>query len=206
MVVMREVPAMVNVWQERRDARNAAWYARTGLRRRMEQEPIQVEDRNERWRREAEERTAREAEHHEHQEADRAAEITEARRHELAVARSWGRAAAEANAVIDADTLLAISNTLNALLRRLEIVEQKVDALQDGANGMGRRLDSLSAKTKTGSERSGRQVAVLERKFEDQKDLTTDLRSEVRVLRAKVSAMGKQPSEPRELHVVHHGT
>jgi chromosome segregation ATPase len=196
---------MIDVWQERRDARNASWYARTNLRRRLEQEPVQVEDKNERWRREAEEQAAREAEHHERQEADRAAELTEQRRHEVNVARSWGRAAAQANAVIDLDTLTAISDTLNSLVRRLEIVEQKAEALRGEVNGAARQLNALSAKTRTGSERSGRQVAVLERKLEDQKDLTTDLRSEVRVLRAKLSAMSKQPAEARELHVVHHG-
>jgi hypothetical protein len=148
----------------------------------------------------------RRAEARQREEADRAAEVAEQRRHEVNVARSWGRAAAQANSVIDADTLTAISDALTSLVRRLEIVERKVDALQDGANGMGRRLDALSAKAKSGGERSGRQVAVLERKLEDQRDLTADLRSEVRVLRAKLGAVEKKPQQDvRELHVVHHG-
>jgi chromosome segregation ATPase len=205
VVVMREATEMIDVWQERRSARNAAWYAKTGLRRRLEQQPIQVEDRNARQRREAEERAMREAEAAHEAEADRAAELTEARRHELSVARSWGRAAAEANSVVDADVLTAISNALTGLLNRVEALEQKVEALNGTTSAAAGRIDALSGKMKSGSDRSGRQIAVCERKLEDQKDFTADLRTEVRVLRAQVNALSKQSQEPRETHVIHHG-
>jgi hypothetical protein len=192
---MREVPAMVNVWQERRDARNAAWYAKTGLRRRLEQQPIQVEDRNARQRREAEERSEREAEAAHEAEADRAAELTEARRHELAVARSWGKAAAEANAVIDADTLVAISNALNSLVARVEALEEKVESLSGAAADTGRRVDAISAKTKTGDEKKGRQLSIMERKLQDQHDFSRELKTDLRLLKAKLNALSNKPQE-----------
>jgi chromosome segregation ATPase len=191
--------------EELQRARDAAWYARVEFRKRVEQQPGEVEDRSARWHQRAEETAAaREAE------KDRRRHVVEQQRreerqHEVALAKATGKAAAEANTVIDTDTLLAISTALNALVQRLERVEQQVAALQGEVNGAARRLDSLSAKTRTGGERSSRQVAVLERKLEDQKDLTTDLRSEVRVLRAQVNAVEKKPAEARELHVVHHG-
>jgi hypothetical protein len=186
---------MLTAQEEKQRTKDAAWYARTTLRRRLEQQPVQVEDRNERWRREAEERAMREAEQRDREDDDRAAELTEQRRHEVNVARSWGKAAAEANAVIDADTLLAISNTLNALVRRQEIVEQKVDALQGEVNGASRQLNALSGKAKSGSERSGRQLSVVERKLQDQHDFARDLKTDLRLLKAKVNALENKPQQ-----------
>jgi hypothetical protein len=54
----------------------------------------------------------------------RATDLAEARKHELNVARSWARATVEANNVIDAATLTAISETLNALIVRIEALEK----------------------------------------------------------------------------------
>jgi hypothetical protein len=137
----------------------------------------------------------REAEAAREAEADRAAELTEQRRHELAVARSWGKAAAEANAVVDADVLTAISTALTGLLNRVEVLEQKVEALNGTTSAAARRVDALSAKTRTGDEKKGRQVAVLERKLEDQRDVTRDLQVEIKTLKARITALSNKPQE-----------
>ena len=194
---------IMSVREQRQRAKNAAWYAKTGLRRRLEDPTIQVEGRNERWQREAEERAAREAEHHEHQEADRAAKLTEARKHEISVARSWGKAAAEANAVVDESLLEAINSVLTKLLDRVENLEANVRDLGTTAAAVSKRIDALSGRAKSGSERTGRQLAILERKLQDQHDFARDLKTDLRLLKAKL-ANRPEPQDQRELHVIHH--
>jgi hypothetical protein len=193
---------IMSIQDRRQQAKNEAWYARAGLRRRLEEHPtVQVEDRSARWHQRAEETAeARDAEKNRRRHVVER-QRREERQHEIALARATGKAAAEANAVIDADTLLAISNTLNALVRRLEAVEQKAEALRGEVSGASRQLNSLSAKTKSADERKGRQVAVLERKVDDHKDLVNDLRTEVRILKAQVR-MKPQQQEPREIQVI----
>jgi len=120
-----------SIRQQREDARQAAWYARAGFRRRLveQEQTLSLESKDDRWRREAEEREQDEAVTRRREKINRAAELTEQRRHELNVARSWG-AAVEANSVMDADTLIAISDALNALVERIEALEAHV-----GING-----------------------------------------------------------------------
>ena len=195
------VALMTSIQQQREDAKQKAWYARVGLRRRLENQPVEVESKDDRWRREAEEKAAREAASRHREKADHDTELAEARKHELNVARSWGRAAAEANSVVDAEMLSAISDALSGILTRLERLEKKADALQSESKTAGKRLDILSAKEKSGSERSGRQIAVLERKLEDQKDLIYDLRTEIRILKAQVNKPQQEQLLP--IHVIH---
>ena len=190
---------MTSIQQQREDARQKSWYARVGLRRRLENQPVEVESQDDRWRREIEEQEARNAASRRREEAHHETAIAEARKHELNVARSWGRAAAEANNVVDAEVLNAIGDALSGILTRLERLERKTSAQQSGAVNTEKRLDILSAKEKSSNERSGRKIAVLERKLEDQKDLIRDLTTEIRILKAQVN---KQP-EPMPIHVIH---
>jgi hypothetical protein len=194
------VALMISIQQQREEARKRAWYARAGLRRRLENQTVEAESQDDRWRREAHERAVSEAASRRREEADHDAEIAEARRHEIAVARSWGRAAAEANSVVDAETLNAIGEALSGILSRLERLEKKVDAQQSSASATGKRLDILSTKEKSSNERSGRKIAILERKLEDQKDLIRDLTTEIRILKSQVN---KPQPEPSPIHIIH---
>jgi len=192
---------IMNIRQQREEARRKLFYARSGLRRRLENQTVPIESQDDRWRREAHEQKVLEAAYHHCEKVDHEAAIAEARRHEITVARSWGRAAAEANSVVDAETLNAIGDTLSKILTRIERLEKKADALQSESKTAGKRLDILSAKEKSGSERSGRQIAVLERKLEDQKDLIYDLRTEIRILKAQVNKPQQEQLLP--IHVIH---
>jgi hypothetical protein len=204
MDFMTDTPRKILVAKMRESTARDAEYARMNFRHRQVDHPLPVESKTERWRWEAEERAAREAEHHERQEAERAAELTEARRHELAVARSWGRAAAQANSVVDEDLLQAISSALTSLVARVEALEEKVESLGGAAADTGRRVDAISAKTKTGDEKKGRQLSTVERKLQDQHDFARDLKTDLRLLKAKVNALEKKPQQ-QETHIIHHG-
>jgi hypothetical protein len=159
-----------------------------------------IESKDDRWRREAAEQKVRESAFRHCEKVDREADIAAARKHEIAVAKSWGRAAAEANSIVDAEVLNAISDALSGILTRLERLERKADAQQSGAVNTEKRLDILSAKEKSSNERSNRQIAVLERKLEAQNDLIRDLRTEVRILK---SQMNKPQQEQLPIHVIH---
>jgi hypothetical protein len=193
--------AIMNIPQLREEARRKLFYAKSGLRRRLEKnQTVEVESQDDRWRREAEEQEARDAASRRREEDKRATELAEARRHEITVARSWERAAAEANNVVDAETLNAIGDTLSKILTRIERLEKKVDALQSSSTDVEKRLNVLSARDKSGDERRGRQVAVLERKLDDQKDLIRDLTTEICILKSQTN---KPQPEPMPIHVIH---
>jgi len=119
---------IMNIRQQREEARRKLFYARSGLRRRLENQTVPIESQDDRWRREAHEQKVLEAAYHHCEKVDHEAAIAEARRHEITVARSWGRAAAEANSVVDAETLNAIGDTLSKILTRIERLEKKADA------------------------------------------------------------------------------
>jgi hypothetical protein len=159
-----------------------------------------IESKDERWRREAKEQETRAAVSRYREKADQEAKLAEARKHELNVARSWGRAAAEANSVVDAEMLSAIGDALSGILSRLERLERKADAQQSGAANTSKRLDLMSAREKSVDERRGRQVATLEKKLEAQTDLIRDLRTEIRILKSQVN---KPQPEQLPIHVIH---
>jgi len=159
-----------------------------------------IESKDDRWRREAAEQKVREAAYRHCEKVDHEAAIAEARKHELNVARSWGRAAAEANNIVDAEVLNAISDALSGILTRLERLERKADAQQSGAATTVKRLDILSAKEKSSNQRSNRQIAILERKLDDDREQIRDLRTTVSILKAQVN---KPQPEPSPIHVIH---
>jgi hypothetical protein len=192
------VEMMTSIQQQREEAKQRAWYARVGLRRRLENQTVPVESKDDRWRREAEEKEAREAASRAREKSAHDIEIAEARKHELNVARSWGRAAAEANAVVDVDVLNAISDALSGILTRLERLEKKATALQSESNDVEKRLKILSVKEKSSNDRGNRQIAILEKKLEAQTDLIRDLRTEVRILKNK-----PQQQEQLPIHIIH---
>jgi chromosome segregation ATPase len=191
----------MNLPKLREEARRKLFYARSDLRRRLENQTVPVESQDDRWIKEIRERERREAISHYQEKADAEAKIAEARRHELTVARSWGRAAAEANSIVDTEVLNAIGDTLSKILTRLEKLERTVDALQNSSTDVGKRLNVLSEKEKSFDERRGRQVATLERKLETQKDLVRDLATEIRLLKAQAN---KPQPEPSPIHHVIH--
>jgi len=115
---------MTSIRQQREDARQAAWYARVGLRRRLEERTLPVESKSDRWRREAEEQAAREADEHAERKTREQRGIDQLRQHEIRLAK------ANNNNVVDADVLAAIGDALNALVARVEALEARV-----GING-----------------------------------------------------------------------
>jgi hypothetical protein len=187
---------IMSIQDRRQQAKNEAWYARTNLRRRLEENPtVQVESKSERWLQKARQAAAAKSAGEYRDMRVKERQLQEQREHEIELAKATGRAAAQANAVVDADTLTAISDALNSLVRRLEIVEERVESLSGAAADTGRRVDAVSAKLKSADEKKGRQVATIERQAADQKDLVHDLKTEVRVLRAKVHAVENKPQQ-----------
>jgi hypothetical protein len=193
--------AMMTIQEQREDAKRKAWYARVGLRRRLEEHPVEVESKDDRWRKEAAEQKIVEAAYRHCEKVDREDAIAEARKHELNVARSWGRAAAKANNIVDDEVLSAIGDALSGILSRLERLERKADAQQSGAANTSKRLNVMSARERSVDERRGRQVAALERKLEAQKDLIRDLTTEIRLLKAQVNQPRPEPAPIH--HVIH---
>ena len=191
----------MNIPKLREEARRKLFYARSGLRRRLENQTVPVESQDDRWIREIKERETREAVLRYREKSAQEDAIAEARRHEISVARSWGKAAAEAtNSVVDVETLNAIGDTLSKILNRIERLEKKADAQQSGAATTEKRLDVLSAREKSFDERRSRQVATLERKLENQNNLIYELRTEVRLLKAQMN----KPQPEQSIHVIHH--
>jgi hypothetical protein len=195
---------MLTAREEKQRAKDAAWYARAEFRRAAEARPVKVEGRTERRQQQMEDAECSRAESRQRQEADRAAELTEQRRHELAVARSWGHAAAQANSVVDEGTLNAIASALNSLVARTEALEEKVRSLGDTTSAAARKVDALSAKTKSGDERKSRQLSIVERKLQDQHDFSRDLKAVLQLLKAKIHALESRPPH-QETHIIHHG-
>jgi hypothetical protein len=192
---------MVNVEYERDQAKQAAWVARTGLRRRLEAHPVEVESKTERWQQQAEETAeARAAEKSRRRHVEQR-QLQEERRHELNVAQSWGQATAQANVVCDADVLGAINSALSKILDRVENLEARVKELGSTAAAAGRRLDALSSKSTSRSDKVGRQVSVVERRAEEDRAAVADLRTDVKILRAKVHALESRPQQA-ETHVI----
>jgi hypothetical protein len=104
----------------------------------LEEQQVPVEDKMERWRREAKEKEAHEAAVRHRKAADRAASLADARRHELEVARA-------ANGVMDEDILATISQALNDLADRIEKIEDRLDTL-DGDTPVKRTTVPLPGK------------------------------------------------------------
>ena len=159
---------MTDVLYEREQARQDAWYARAGLRRRLEAHPVEVEDRSTRWQQKAEETAAaREAE------KDRRRHVVEQQRREerqreVALARVTGSA--------DADVLSVIGQALNDVVDRIEKIEDRFDDVEarlgrlEGSNDGRRfaaRLDALSAR----DEKSGRKMSTIERRADQEHEL-----------------------------------
>jgi len=120
---------MNSIHQQREEAKQKAWYARVGLRRRLEQQPIEVEEKNAKWKRQGEEQAAREAEAHAARKAREQRGIREQRAFEIQLAK--------ANNEVDAELLNAISAALTSLVERVEALEAHV-----GING-----DKLTTET-----------------------------------------------------------
>jgi hypothetical protein len=110
----------MNIPKLREEARRKLFYARSGLRRRLENQPVEVESQDDRWIREIKERETREAVSRHREKTDHDTKLAEERKHELNVARSWGRAAAETNNIIDSETLNAIGDALSKIINRIE--------------------------------------------------------------------------------------
>jgi hypothetical protein len=106
-----------------------------------------------------------------------------------------------------AKALDSVSTRLDALSFRVEGLEARVDSTAIAAS---KRADVLSAKAQSRDEKNSRQVTVLEKKLEQERDLVRDVKADLRMLQARVDAIANRPEpqppqELRELHVVHHG-
>jgi hypothetical protein len=116
----------------RHEAHEQAEYARMDLRHSMLTRPVEVETQNERWAREAaekEEQRRREKAEREHER-----KICERRAHQIALAQA--QAQNPMNGVNWADLLREIGDAIGALTDRVEELENRLDALENG-NGNG---------------------------------------------------------------------
>jgi chromosome segregation ATPase len=178
----------------RYEARREAEIERSNLRHMMVERPlVEVETREQRSRRQEAEKEEQRQQQAERDRASKDRQMRELRRHELRLARAQQNN--NGPAIDWGELLQSIAEGFAGLVDRVEALEAAVEELQGTTNGASKRLDFLSAKSQSGSEQSGRQIAVLEKNLEEQKDLVRDLRTDCRILQGHINALNNRPQE-----------
>jgi hypothetical protein len=109
------------------------------------------------------------------------------------------------------ESLEARAKSLDDTVKKLDVVSFRVENLESRVDSTtiaaAKRADVISAKAQARDDKNGAHVTVLERKFEQERDLLRELKTDVRMLQGRVDDLASkpapQPLEPQEIRHFH---